>query len=98
MPRPQFCPLGFDSNLCDLSITQTCSNYSFCKLQVCSWELPYKFDSDGFLVVKSIGHAIEVFGISGDCFQLHNIDNNVISRAWSDAGWAAAVYCDEIPF
>jgi hypothetical protein len=98
MPRQQFCPLGYDNLICNLPL-DFCSNYSFCRLQVIAWELPYDY-IDGVLIVKSYGYAFGLTLSSGKFFDKKFSLGNVIESSWIAAGWHSAEPWpfDPIPF
>jgi hypothetical protein len=52
MSRATVCPLGYDSNQCDLPLNRPCDNWGYCESQTLSWPLPYYY-LDGALIIGS---------------------------------------------
>ncbi len=94
-----FCPLGYNHLFCNLPLNVSCENYSFCRLQVIAWELPYEY-ADNVLTVKSYGYAFGLTFPTGRYFNRKFCLGNVIESAWIVAGWFPAEPWpfDPIPF
>lgn len=98
MFRAECCPLGYNNLQCDLPDNH-CRNFSFCRLQTASWEIPYTYENN-VLTVKEIGSCFHsspididntIFNEQTKLYDVYfYLENNPIRTAWQLAGWYEA--------